>query len=185
MSSGTLEALDKAPLQEILQLLLAQLDAALTQRGHHLSDSESRDLISALAAGERPQCVKDLSAALIALVEDSLKTLRLRFALDFAGSLAADVTQMADWESTADLLTIANEKAQAEQTVVIASALLVACGRIEYVTHLIEVIEDDAGAQDIDAVIARRILRQFGGIEGLETEGLDRARAWHLDQSRG
>ena len=92
---------------------------------------------------------------------------------------------MADWESTADLLSIANDKAIAEQEIVIASALLVACGRSEYASYLIDVIEDDAGLMDVDAVIARRILLHIGAIDGTNAHLLSQARAWLQDQSRG
>ena len=145
MSSHTLDRLANAPLAEILRLLLRQLDDALTHRDYSLMISDSRQLVFALEAAEPSDRLNDLVAVLIRLIEDSLKTLRDRLSVDFAGSLAADITQLASWESTADLLSIANDKAIAEQEILIASALLVACGRSEYASYLIDVIEDDAG----------------------------------------
>ncbi|MCY4072669.1 MAG: hypothetical protein OXG60_15350 [Chloroflexi bacterium] len=184
MSSETLKELAQAPLQEILHLLLRQLDGALTGRDPSLGTHPSRDLIAALEAGETPENVKDLAAVLMALVEDNLKILRHRLSVDFAGSLAADITQLTGWESTADFLSIADEKAQAEQAIVIASALLLACGRSEYASYLIEVIEDDAGALDVDAVIARRMLLHVGAIDSADADAPSQARAWLRDQSR-
>lgn len=166
-----------------MDLLLRQLEGALRQRDPTHDTSAWRDLITALEAGERPECVTRLAVVLIALVEDKLKTLRDRFSADFAGSLAADITQFTDWESTADFLSIAEEKAQAEQDIVIASALLVACGRSEYASYLIEVIEDDAGALDVDAVIARRLLLHAGAIDGTNTDAPSQARAWLVNRS--
>ncbi|MCY4021416.1 MAG: hypothetical protein OXG39_18560 [Chloroflexi bacterium] len=183
MSSDKLDRLAKAPLQEILHLLFRQLDGALRQRDPSLDTSAWRDLIAALEAGETPESVTRLAAVLIALVEDKLKTLRDRFSVDFAGSLAADITQMTDWESTAEFLSIAEEKAQAEQEIVIASALLVACGRSEYASYLIEVIEDDAGALDVDAVIARRLLLHAGAIDATNADAPSQARAWLENRS--
>ncbi len=185
MASQALEKLAQAPLQEILHLLFRQLDGALTGRGQSLGASPSRDLIAALAAGETPESVKVLAAALISIVEDNLKTLRDRLSVDFAGSLAADITQVADWQSTADFLSIANEKAGAEQVIMIASALLVACGKSQYASYLIEVIEDDAGALDVDAVIARRILLHVGAIDSVNKDAPSQARAWLLNQPPG
>ncbi len=185
MASQALEKLAQAPLQEILHLLFRQLDGALTRREPSLGAKPSRDLIAALAAGETPESVKDLAAALISIVEDNLKTLRDRLSVDFAGSLAADITQVADWQSTADFLSIANEKAGAEQAIMIASALLVACGKSQYASYLIEVIEDDAGALDVDAVIARRILLHVGAIDSVNKDTPSQARAWLLNQPPG
>lgn len=185
MSSDNLDRLAKAPFDEILHLLLGQLDNALTGRDPSLGANPSSDLIAALEAGETPESVKDLAAALIRIVEDNIKTLRERFSVDFASSLAADITQVAAWESTADFLSIANEKAGAEQAIVIASALLVACGKSEYASYLIDAIEADAGALDVDAVIARRILRHVGAIDSVNTDAPSQAGAWLLDQSRG
>ena len=185
MSSQTLDRLANAPLAEILRLLLRQLDDALTHRDYSLMISDSRQLVFALEAAEPSDRLNDLVAILIRLIEDSLKTLRDRLSVDFAGSLAADITQLAAWESTADLLSIANDKAIAEQEILIASALLVACGRSEYASYLIDVIEDDAGLMDVDAVIARRILLHVGAIDGTNAHLLSQARAWLQDQSRG
>ncbi|MCY4536615.1 MAG: hypothetical protein OXE52_00130 [Chloroflexi bacterium] len=185
MSSDTREELANAPLREILHLLFRQLDSPLTQRATSLGANPSQVLLAALEAGEAPDSVKGLAAALIALLDDNLKILRQRLSVDFAGSLAADITQLADWESTADFLSIANEKAQAEQEIVIAAALLVACGSIEYASYLIETLEADAGALDVDAVIARRMLLHVGAIDGANTDAPSQARAWLLDQSRG
>lgn len=185
MPSVTREELANAPLQEILHLLFRQLDSPLTQRATSLGANPSQVLLAALEAGEAPDSVKDLATALIALLEDNLKILRQRLSVDFAGSLAADITQLTNWESTADFLSIANEKAQAEQEIVIAAALLVACGSIEYASYLIETLEADAGALDVDAVIARRMLLHVGAIDGANTDAPSQARAWLLDQSRG
>lgn len=184
MSSDKLDRLAEAPLAEVLLLLLRQLDGALAQRGLSVTASESRDYAVALAAGERPEYVKDLGAVLVALVEENLMTLRDRLSVDFAGSLAADISKMAVWESTADLLSIAEEKAKAEQEILIASALLVACGRSEYARYLVDVIEDDAGVMDVDAVIARRILLHVGAIRGDDADAPAGARAWLQRRSR-
>ena len=185
MSSEALEKLAQVPLQEILHLLFRQLDGALTGRAQSLGAKPSRDLIAALAAGETPGSVNALTVVLIRIVEDNLKILRDRLSVDFASSLAADITQAADWESTADFLSIANEKAGAEQEILIASALLVACGKSEYASYLIDAIEADAGALDVDAVIARRMLRHVGAIDSVNTDAPAQARAWLLDQSPG
>ena len=185
MSSQKLDRLANAPLAEILQLLLRQLDDALTHRDDSLATSDSRHLLSALEEAEPSDRLNDLVAVLIRLIEDGLKTLRDRLSVDFAASLAADITQLAAWESTADLLSIANDKAIAEHEIVVASALLVACGRSEYAAYLIDVIEDDAGLKDVDAVIARRILLHVGAIDGSDADMLWQARAWLQDQSRG
>ncbi len=185
MSSEALEKLAQAPLQEILDLLFRQLEGALTRRDQSLGAKPSRDLIAALAAGETPGSVNALAVVLISIVEDKLKMLRDLLSVDFAGSLAADITQGADWESTADLLSIANEKAGAEQAILIASALLVACGKSEYASYLIDAIEADAGALDVDAVIARRILLHVGAIDSINADTPAQARAWLLDQSPG
>ncbi len=185
MSSDNLDRLAKAPLQEILHLLLRQLDGALTRRDPSLGARPSRDLIAALEAGQTPASVNALAAVLIRIVEDNLKILHDRLSADFAGSLAADIAQLTGWESTADFLAIADEKAQAEQEIAIASALLLACGRIEYASYLIEVIEDDAGALDVDAVIARRMLLHVGAIDDADADAPSQARAWLRHRPRG
>ena len=161
MASRPREKLNKAPISEVLLMLLSHLRAALADAGLALSGDANRELAAALASGDPHPSREALTTTLTALVDDSLKALQAGWNLDFAAALGADASALGAWETTAEYLELANKKAELETRIVTASALLVAAGRGEYAQHLQDVIAQDAGAMDVDAIVAGRILQHI------------------------
>ena len=142
--------MEAAPFDDIMRLLCRQASEWL-DGGHAAA-------LSSLAAKAESAESEAAIDALKALVDANLDTLWRRWRLDFAASLAADVTALDDWETTADLLQLANDKAESEKRIVVGAALLTAFGVADYASFLRQVIAHDAGLMDIDAVIAKRVL---------------------------
>ena len=183
MSTTNLERLNEAPLADILNLLLRQFSEELAEAGLRLGDETinqlSRDLASRLASGTASALVD----VLIPLVDDNLNQLNSRWNLRFPEFLAAESSQIDNWQSTAELLKLANDKIEIEQRIVIGSALLVICGRHEYAEYLLDVLEYDMGLMDLDAVIAKRALLHISGVDGARRDWLTRVRDWLRGQS--
>ena len=178
MSLENLKRLAEAPIADVLHLLLLQFNQQPMTDGPGLSATESGALVSALAAGRLSTLTDTLIDALCETVHQSQAELWERWNLDFASSLRADISRSAAWESTADLLQIANDKADAEQRIVVASALLVACGKYDYASFLVDVIKHDAGLMDVDALIARRVLLHVSAVDGSRADWLAQVQAW-------
>ena len=159
MSDRSREQLNSAPVSEVLLMLLSHLRSALADAGLALSGAANQELAAALANGDPHPSREALIKTLTALVDDSLKALQAGWGQDFAAALGAEVSGPSAWETTAEYLALANQKAELETRIVTGSALLVAAGRGEYAMHLQDVIKQDAGALDVDAIVAGRILR--------------------------
>jgi hypothetical protein len=169
-------AYQSAPLDELLAILLRQYRRPLASHGIHLTDTEAEALAHDLAA-RAPLSAKALSirAALVALIDESIGVLA-RWNLSFAQSLDAEMNDIPGWESTADFLDIANEKANAELRISTGAALLTVLGDTRYAPELLALVE--RGEHDLDAVIARRVLLLASGIDADNPAWLDKLRAW-------
>ncbi len=175
-------ALQRAPLGEIIFMLLQHFRACLADAGLTLGADEARELAGDFAAG-RPQAKADpVTQAIAARVDGCLDALQSRWRLDFAASLRADMADIGPWRTTAEFLELANDKVEAETDIVLGSALLAAAGRREYGRYLLDALAHDAGAFDIDAIIARRVLLHISGVDGARQHGLARLRRWLDDQ---
>lgn len=170
MSTDNLRKLVQAPLVEVVNLLLRQCAPWLEAAGKSLDVAQCRDLAIELASDDATAAAAPLIDNLKALVDSDLTQVLELWRSSFREFLAMDVADIGDWQSTADLLDLANDKAELEQRIVILSALLVICGKREYGAYLLEVIEFDDGVMDLDAVIARRALMTISGVENLSSE---------------
>jgi len=156
-------AYETAPLHDLLAVLLRQYRRPLASRGVTLTDAEAAALAAALVTrGTHPQAdaVRD---ALVALVGESEAVLA-RYGLTFPASLTVDMASLGGWETTAEFLEIANEKANAELRLSTGAVLLVALGgtadEARYRDWLTTLAADP---QDLDGVIARRVLAELPG----------------------
>ncbi|MEO0597122.1 MAG: hypothetical protein AAF126_13500, partial [Chloroflexota bacterium] len=112
-----------------------------------------------------PDTVPAINDALADIIRESENELQDRFSLDFATALrTTDISAVAEWESTADFLEIANHKSNAELRISAGASLMTFLGDGRFGHHLLSVIDVDAGINDVDAVIARRALSQFAGV---------------------
>jgi hypothetical protein len=144
-----------APLNELLAIMLRQFRRPLVGRGVELSDAEAETLAERIVAREPlDDKAGAIRAALVELVTES-ETLLAGWQLTFEQALDTEMVDIPGWESTAEFLEIANEKANAELRISTGSILLVALGDERYVARLRFL----AGREgDLDGVIARRVL---------------------------
>ena len=182
MPDSPAEGLSRAPLSEVIFILLQHFRASLAEAGLNLGADDTRELAGAIAAGQ-PQA---RAAAVMQHIADRLNshlaTLQSRWQIDFATSLRADMAAIGPWRTTAEFLALANDKAEAETGIALGSALLVAAGRLEYAPYLLDALDYDAGAFDIDGAIARRILLHVSGVDGARGDWLAQLRRWLDDQ---
>ena len=150
-----------APLDELLTVLLRQFKRLLLGKGLPLSDADAADVAAAIARRDQPdERMIRLRAALVALVEESEAVLA-QLGLTFAASLRAEIVDLPGWETTADFLALAEQKANAELRISTGSALLVLLGERRFGAHLDTVIDHalEIGQPDLDSIIAERALQ--------------------------
>ena len=171
-----LSAYRSAPLADLLAILLRQYRRPLAGRGIDLSDSQAEALARAMAdradLGSRGAAIR---AALADLVAESDAVLA-RWNLTFEQSLDTEMADIPGWQSTAEFLDIANQKANAELRISTGAALLLALGDPRYAPQLLFLVT--RGETDLDAVIARRVLEFASGLDASDPDGLERLRAW-------
>ena len=169
-------AYQNAPLDDLLAILLRQFRRPLKGHGIDLSDQEAEslahDLVAHAPLTDKAQAIR---AALGDLVEES-ETVLARWNLTFQQSLDTEMNAIPGWESTAEFLEIANEKANAELRISTGASLLVALGDLSYAPELLFLVE--RGEDDLDAVIARRVLLFASGVAADDPGWLDQLRHW-------
>ena len=146
-----------------------------------LSVAQCRDFADALVSDAATSAATRIRDSLRIMVDEDLIQLQKRWRVSFREFLAADASDIGEWQSTADLLDLANDKAELENRIVIGSALLVIGGEPDYAAYLLDVIEVDDGVMDVDAVTAKRALLSITGIEIPSSDWLTQVR----DRLRG
>lgn len=180
MLPDRISAYDQAPLEELLTILLRQFKRPLESRGVTITDVEAAALADAIVQheplGEKAQAVL---TALVDLVAESERVLAM-WNLTFQQSLHTDMNDIPGWETTAEFLELANEKANAELRISTGSALLAALGDLRYKHHLLYMVEqgEQERQPDLDQVIARRVLLFASEIAADDPAWLDKMRAW-------
>lgn len=157
-------AYERAPLAELLAVLLRQFKRLLATRHIPLTDADATALANEAAAhlenstplSERAIAVREALADFVMESEQVLTG----WNFTFAQSLETDMNAIPGWETTADFLELAEAKANAELRISTGSALLVALGDNRFAQHLQTLIDraDRTGETDLDVVIARRVL---------------------------
>ncbi|NWG17676.1 MAG: hypothetical protein HXY41_13700 [Chloroflexi bacterium] len=164
------------PFETLVAVLLKQFKRPLAAQGLDLTDAAAqaiaRDVTARRDPGEMAQAVVTALAAGIAESE----TVLARWGLSFRESLATGMDAVPGWNSTAEFLEIANEKANAEIRIGAGAALLAALGDLRYTRCLFDLIEHDP--EEVEAVIARRVLLFISGVDGETPDWLEQARAW-------
>lgn len=178
MPESPAEGLSRAPLGEIIFILLQHFRPCLAEASLTLGADEARDLAVAIASGRPHVKAEPVLRATADRVSGQLDALQARWQLDFAASLRAGMAAVGPWGSTAEYLALANDKAEAETDIALGAALLAAAGRRDYAPYLLDVLDYDAGASDIDAIIARRILLHISSVDGSRADWLAQLRRW-------
>lgn len=178
-------AYEQAPLDELLAILLRQFKRPLESQGVTIPDAEAKAITKAVVdrepLGEKAQAVR---AALVELVAESEKVLT-GWNLSFQQSLNTDMSDIPGWETTAEFLELANEKANAELRIATGSALLAAFGDLRYKDYLLYIVEQSQNEPqpDLDQVIAQRVLLFASGITPDDPSWLKKLREWVQTQS--
>lgn len=176
MLPDRLAAYRAALLGDLLAILLRQFRRPLAGQGIDLSDAEAEaiahDIAERRAAADQ---IRALREALAALVEESRGVLA-GWNLTFQQSLDTEINDIPGWASTAEFLEVAGEKANAELRISTGGALLAALGDLRYAPDLLFLVE--RGEDDLDAVIARRVLLFAGGISDDNPDWREKLRTW-------
>jgi hypothetical protein len=154
------QALNDAPLSDLLVILLRQYKRLLAERGIELTEASIQTLAHQIAEGSPPD-KPDIRAALIDIVEESVALLARRN-MTFVQSLETDMADVPGWTTTAEFLDIANEKGNAELRIASASALLAALGDLRYADYLLAAITHEP--HEIETVAGRQVLSHASGI---------------------
>jgi hypothetical protein len=152
------------PFDQMMTLLLRQVKRPIAAFGIELSDAEADSIARQIANHSRlDDKALAVRAALVKVVGESEALLKNRWELTFEQSVDTNMDSIPGWESTADFLDIANEKINAELRISVGAALVTALGDRRYARHLI--FQSGRDEQDVDTVIARRVLAFASGLE--------------------
>ena len=145
--------------EEYWLILLRQFRRLLFEQGLDLADAELKELAARMASRQlQPEPETGIRAALVRLIEDSLSVLR-NLGLEYQQSLATTMTDLSGWETTADFIDLANEKANAELRVSVGAALLSGLGDPRYARMLLYTwLHGRGDPEDVDAVVSQRAL---------------------------
>jgi hypothetical protein len=173
--------LKAAPFAEVIRLLLGQFRRLLAERDLTLTPAEITTIAAQLAGGgEVDDAMKTLRDRMIAIVAESEAVLA-GWHLSFAESLKTGMEAMPGWETTAEFLEIANTKSNAELRISAGAALVTALGDGRYAPYLLDLIEHDPDEEDVDAVIARRVLLFASGVDDQAGNWREQVRVWVED----
>lgn len=166
-----------APLADVLAVLLRQFKRLLEARGVALSDADTRQLAAEMAAAAPPPGARAaaVGAALNAIVAESLGVLA-GWNLTFPQALSTGMDAMPGWTTTAEFLELANEKANAELRVAAGATLAAALGNLHDAGLLLALIDHDAN--EVEAVVARRVLALRSGTDASAPGWPQQMRAW-------
>lgn len=170
------EQLKTLPLTILVADLLKQFNkpTLFIQRGVNLTKAEMDAIATALEKQQAlPEKVASINDALADIIGESLTLLDNKFGLSFEQSLRTlDISDVAEWETTSDFLEIANEKSNAELRISAGVSLMVFLKDVRLVAHLLTVIRVDDGINDVDAMIAKRAISHYTGVDMDATDWL-------------
>ncbi|MCC6616625.1 MAG: hypothetical protein IT320_24340 [Anaerolineae bacterium] len=174
-------ALANAPLDDLLKILLRQYRRPLASHGVELSDADIDSLAADIStrAPETPSRA-NLRVALVAAVAESEAVLA-RWNLTFEQALTTGMDRIPGWETTAEFLAIAEEKANAELRIAVGAALLAALGDVRHADKLIALYAHDP--HDPEAQIGKRLLSFSAQLDSNAPDWVAQARAWLAAQA--
>jgi hypothetical protein len=149
--------LANAPIEDLLAILLRQFRRPLAAQGVTISDADAAQIAADLAARtpDTPQraAIRD---ALVAVIAESEGVLA-KWGLTFETALNTTMDAMPGWETTAEFLEIASEKANAELRIAAGAALLLALGDARHADKIAHQIKRDP--RETEAQIGARIVK--------------------------
>ncbi|PJF23559.1 MAG: hypothetical protein CUN56_00245 [Phototrophicales bacterium] len=166
-------------IDQLTVILLRQFKRLLVEQGVALTDAQMRQIGENVAANhELPAIIINVNEAIYQLVVQSLAVLE-QWNLSFDQSLRTEMTDL-PWETTADFLTLANEKVNAEIRITAGASLMILLGDLRHAQYAVQAIEYDLEAHntlDVDAMIAKRALLHHLKISPDAADWLSQVRA--------
>lgn len=165
-------------IDELVLILLRQFKRVLDERGAALTDSQYKEIAARVAQRERSDVDAPVIAALQAAITES-EQLLASLGLTFESALETEMTDLAGWDTTADFLTLANEKVNAELRISAGASLLALLGDVRFASYaLISARRGIHDSDDVDAVIALRALAFAAGIDPKSPDRWAQIAAW-------
>lgn len=153
--------LSTAPLDELISILFQQFKKPFVEHNLDTSPEVLQRIIEAATEHQSLPETDAMRALLHKIIHESEDTLRNDFGFTFAESLGKTMNDVTGWESTADFIEKANIKSTAELRISTASLLLAFMGDTSFVPHIRTILQDDAEAEDVDGVLAKRALQHL------------------------
>ncbi len=168
--------------QELFAILLRQFKRLMAERGVKITEAEVLTLSDAMAQRQTHPHSAEVIQVMRQIVDESVQVLAA-WNLTYAQSLAASMDDMPGWATTADFLSLANEKGNAELRISAGASLLAGLGDGRTAPYLLAAYANGADdSEDVDAVIARRALCFVADINEADPDWLHKAHAWIAQQ---
>ena len=164
-------------IEELTLILLRQFRRLMAERGADWTDAD----LKALAGRAEQRAVDEGDAAIIAALHEIVAESELWLSerrLTFEQSIATSMEDMPGWDTTADFLSVANDKINAELRISAGAALLALLGNTHFARHALAAVKHGIrDPEDVDAVITLRALAFAARIDERAKD-----RITHLDQ---
>lgn len=168
-------------IEDLTLILLRQFKRLIAERGADLPDAE----LKALAARAAQHAVNEGDAQVVAALRDIIaesEALLAGWGLTFDQSVATGMEDMPGWDTTADFLSLANDKINAELRISAGSGLLVLLGDAYHARHALTTVKHGIhDPEDVDAVITLRALAFAAQIDERAQDRLARIERWIAD----
>jgi hypothetical protein len=145
-------------IEELTLILLRQFKRLMAERGADLTDAD----LKALAGRAEQRAINEGDAPVIAALREIVaesEAVLAGWGLTFEQSVATGMEQMPGWDTTADFLSLANDKINAELRISAGSALLALLGDSHYARYALAAAKHGIrDPEDVDAVITLKAL---------------------------
>ena len=165
-------------IEELILVLLRQFKRLLSEQGIELTDTDMKALAGGAASRTHGSSEASITTALHAIIAESEAVLS-QMGLTFPTSILTDMDEISGWETTADFISLAGEKINAELRISAGSALMTLLGDMTVVRHAFTSAShgiDDP--EDVDAVIAIRSLSFAAHLDARAKNVLTMLRSW-------
>jgi hypothetical protein len=165
-------------IEELTLILLRQFKRLIADHGADLTDAA----LKALAVRAERRAVNEGDAAVIAALREIVvesEAVVEGWGLTFEQSVATGMEDMPGWDTTADFLSLANDKINAELRISAGSALLALLGDTYYARYALAAVKHGIrDPEDVDAVITLRALAFAAQIDEHAQDRLARIGHW-------
>jgi hypothetical protein len=165
-------------IEELTLILLRQFKRLIAEHGADRTDAD----LKALAGRTERHAVNEGDAPVVAALREIVvesEALLAEWGLTFEQSVATGMEEMPGWDTTADFLSLANDKINAELRISAGSALLALLGDTRYAHHALAAVKHGIrDPEDVDAVITLRALAFAAQIDEHAKDRLSQIEQW-------